>query len=382
MTENEKFSGVSASGVIVVCLYVAAGISVATGVLVGIALVIQTPEEGRSALAIWAQGAEGLLQSVVMACLLWAAAWLIRRREDTTVSHRRMMRVLSDLRRQNGVSSDDSALAGQDHGKGQTRDGPLLDRVLEELAELNANVLLTEEERREKREFRLAEQADQLSRQVELAVLDRNYGEAETTLERLERIDSEHARIAPLREQIQAGQEEQTQEWIQGEVRRASDLMSVSRFEEAFSLAEELHQHYPHSHEADQLLSRVQREASTYRTEQRRRLYAIIQEHSQARHWKQALTGAHKLIETYPDSEEARKIRTRMPTLVDNARIQEVREHRDRMLDLMERRRYAEAVDLARQVVENYPETTAAEELRAQLPRLQELAFANKTNGE
>jgi len=178
------------------------------------------------------------------------------------------------------------------------------------------------------------------------------------------------------------GKEDQVRELISGQMQRASDLMSVSRFEEAAEVAENLHYKYPQSREADELLSRVQREAATFHTEKRHRLYAIIQENSQARHWKQALAGAHKLLETYADSEEAEKIRTMMPTLVDNARIQEVREYRDRIVDLMERHRYAEAIQLAKHVVENYPETAAAEELRAQMTKLRELAYVNKKNGE
>jgi hypothetical protein len=63
-----------------------------------------------------------------------------------------------------------------------------------------------------------------------------------------------------------------------------------------------------------------------------------------------------------------------MPTLVDNARLQEVRQLRDRFLEMIERRQYAEAVDLARHVVEHYPETAAAEELRDKMPRLEKLA--------
>jgi hypothetical protein len=258
----------------------------------------------------------------------------------------------------------------------------MMPQLLHQLAELNTNVLLTEEERREKRRLSLEKRADDLSREIESSLLDRRFDDAGDLVQRLREIAPDHERLAVFHEQVEAGREEQVRELISGQMQRASDLMSVSRFEEAVEVAESLHHKYPHSREADELLTRVQREASTYHSEQRHRLFAVIQEHSQARHWKQALAGAHKLLETYADSEEADKIRTMMPTFVDNARIQEVREYRDKIVDLMERHRYAEAVQLARQVVDNYPETTAAEELRTQLPRWQELAYANKGNHE
>ena len=59
------------------------------------------------------------------------------------------------------------------------------------------------------------------------------------------------------------------------------------------------------------------------------------------------MAGAHRLLEIYGDSEEARNVRAMMPTLVDNARIEEVREYRDRIVEMVEQLRYAEAIELA-----------------------------------
>ena len=384
MAENTNSSEASSSGVIVTCLYVVAGLAVATGVLISVAWILQTPREERGALEMWANAAQSLMFGVVAACLLWAAAWMIRQREETAFSQRRVLRVLMNHHRQDGgesnaMPSENSASAGE---MASEAEGDLMPQLLRQLTELNTNVLLTEEERQEKRRRSLAKLADDVAREIESALLERRFDDAGDLVLRLRDIAPQHDRLAVFHKQVLRGQEEQVRELISGQMQRASDLMSVSRFEEAVEVAENLHYKYPHSREADELLARVQREAATFHTEKRRRLYAIIQEHSQARHWKQALAGAHKLMETYADSEEAEKIRTMMPTFVDNARIQEVREYRDKIVDLMERHRYAEAVQLAKHVVDNYPETTAAEELRTQMPRLQELAYANKNHGE
>ncbi|MBN1943016.1 MAG: hypothetical protein JW849_06955 [Phycisphaerae bacterium] len=378
MTEHTNPSEASTSGIIVTCLYVVAGLSVVAGVLVSIAWLLQSPREEGVTLEAWAHSAESLMFGVVAACLLWSAAWIIRRREEATISQRRMLRVLLNLHHHDESPSP----AAAEHSSRAAGEADVMPRVLRQLTELNANVLLSDAERQEKRRKMKAELAETLSNDIESALLDRRYDDAGDLLPRLKEVAPNHERLVVFHSQVETGQEEQVRELISGQVRRASDLMSVSRYEEAVEVAEQLRRTYPRSREADELLTRVQREAATYHTERRSRLFAIIQEHSQARQWKQALAGAHKLLETYAESDEAEKVRAMMPTFVDNARIQEVRELRDRIVELMERHRYAEALPLVRQVVENFPETAAAEELRPQLLRLQELARSEKNHDE
>jgi len=48
---------------------------------------------------------------------------------------------------------------------------------------------------------------------------------------------------------------------------------------------------------------------------------------------------------------------------------------------MIERKRFAEALEVARQVVERYPETAVAEELRQQMPRLVERAASGRSTG-
>ncbi|MBN1554843.1 MAG: hypothetical protein JXA11_08855 [Phycisphaerae bacterium] len=381
MAENAKSSdGSSTTGVIVTCLYLVAGLAAAAGILISVAWILQTPRDERGALQVWAYAAGSFMSGLIAACGLWAAAWLIRQREESAFAQRRMLRVLMNLNRKDEDALEIAPAAQPVGDMPQSAEGDMMPQLLRQLSELNANVLLTEDERREKRRKAISKQADDLSRDIESALLDRRFDDAGELVHRLRDIVPDHERLGVFHQQVEAGQEEQVRELISGQVKHAGDLMSVSKFEEARQVAEHLRRSYPHSREADELLSRVQREAATFHAEKRHRLYAVIQENSQARQWKQALAGAHKLLETYAKSEEAEKIRSMMPTLVDNARIQEVREIRDRIVDLMERHRYAEAVQLAHQVVDNYPETTAAEELRVQIPRLQELAYVRKNN--
>jgi len=67
-----------------------------------------------------------------------------------------------------------------------------------------------------------------------------------------------------------------------------------------------------------------------------------------------------------------------MTTLEENAQIEEVRELRDRIRDLINAQRFGEAHKLALDVVLRFPQTAAAEELRPQLDRLARKAGEEK----
>ena len=84
-------------------------------------------------------------------------------------------------------------------------------------------------------------------------------------------------------------------------------------------------------------------------------------------------------LEAYPAGPEAESVRSQMETLRSNARIEEARELRDRILEMINRRRFSEALELARDLVGRFPDTAAAAELTRQMARLEELADAERT---
>ena len=83
---------------------------------------------------------------------------------------------------------------------------------------------------------------------------------------------------------------------------------------------------------------------------------------------------ARTLLDEYPDSAEATAVRGQMETLEANAEIETRQELENEIKDLIKHRRFAEALDLANQVITNYPESPQAEALRSQLPRLRQRA--------
>ena len=118
-----------------------------------------------------------------------------------------------------------------------------------------------------------------------------------------------------------------------------------------------------------------------FHEERRDRMYNEVARLAEARQWRQALKAARLYLQTFPFGAGADAVGAMLTTMEDNARIEEVRELRDHIRDLLERRRYAEAVKCAGDVIGRFPDTRAAEELGQQMNRLRELARLAPANG-
>ena len=70
----------------------------------------------------------------------------------------------------------------------------------------------------------------------------------------------------------------------------------------------------------------------------------------------------------------AAAVRQQMATLKANAEIETRQELENEIKELIRTKKFADALDLAQQVIANYPDSPQAEALRSQLPRLQQRA--------
>ena len=103
-------------------------------------------------------------------------------------------------------------------------------------------------------------------------------------------------------------------------------------------------------------------------------MYKKVELEAANRRWRSAAVAAQELLAAHPRSPQAEAVRAKLPTLRDNALLEEVREIRNQIRDLISRRRYPEALEVARDLVHRFPQTAVAEELRSQMARLEELA--------
>ncbi len=302
------------------------------------------------------------------AAVLWALAWIVRRMHNSAPAGSVMFRSPGDFV-QPGEAPARAEAKPESPG-----DAELLQRVVAELSEMNSNLLLTDQQREAKRRRLQAESSEKLVERIHDAIEAREFAEAERLLERLIAEVPDEPRHAGLVASLEEARADAYAQDVQEATRRAEDLMSVADFSPARQAAEQLLAKHPASVEAIALLDRVKREEGAFVAEQRKRFYGEIERHVNAHKWRPAVEAATKFLRAYPGSPEAELVRAQMPTLEENARIEEVRRMRDEIREMLARRRYAEALELARRVVEQFPDTAAAAELREQLSRLKELA--------
>ena len=83
------------------------------------------------------------------------------------------------------------------------------------------------------------------------------------------------------------------------------------------------------------------------------------------------LAAARVFVERFPGCEESEALLMEIPTLKANAEIDARQFLEAKIMDCARHGRYIEAVDLAKKVIAQFPESPQAEALRKQLDRLQ-----------
>jgi len=146
------------------------------------------------------------------------------------------------------------------------------------------------------------------------------------------------------------------------------NLMSVAKFSEAEKLAEALSAVMPFNIDAKSLLDTIRRESTAFRTEQQGRLFAEFQKSTESRQWVTARLIGEQLIERYPASYEGQTVAASMQTVCQNAHYEEARILRDRIHDMVKRKRYTEALEIAEDLIHRFPTTLAASQLQLLLP--------------
>lgn len=333
--------------------------------------------------ASWLWAVISIAGSCFLVGMLWAIGWLCRQERQRAQAEQRIISAIERLAEELQAASVRHVERGIAVPQGQfsavkevsdTSHAGRTDALLSQLRELNANLLLTDAQRLKKANDFVERQSGQLKRQAQEALLAGDLSEAEDILAGLVRLEPDSPDVPPLRERIEQARAEAESRDADESARKVENLMAASDFAGARNLAEALLKKYPDSATAGDMLTRVRREADAFAAEQRNQMYRKIEKEAAARHWHSALEAARKFLDFWPDSTEADAVRVQLSTISDNARIEEVRTLRDRIRDMITRRRFGEALELAKDVIERFPETAAANELREQMSRLEERA--------
>jgi len=355
-------------------LWVMAVVSVALGLAAGITMMIVAADQAgvTTVTVLWSLMV--LAGSCCVALVLAALGWLCRSHYYQVLASRR----LPTEAQPPGTPVADKSLSNSGEEAESTAQAGTLETVLEQLRELNVNVLLSESQRKVKRQYLLEQQAQEVASTVEHSAATGDVALAEQRLERLVQLVPDWPRIEQLRQRVRQVRAEAEAKDVAEASGRTEALISMGNLDEAEAVADALLARRPSSAPAIGLLDRVRRERQALADAHRIGLYHKLDKEVLMRHWRAALVSAREFIEAFPESAEAQTVRTQMDTIAENARIEEVRELRDRIRNLIDRQQFAEAVELAQEVVARHPGTAAAAELKQQMSRLEERARIEK----
>ncbi len=248
------------------------------------------------------------------------------------------------------------------------------DAVLDILMDIRDNSLLSVEERREKQTRVAEEDFHEAGLQIHPLIEKGEFAKARQITDAILRKYPHDDRTSELSAQVERAREQQESDDVVSCEKQVNDLISISAWGRARELAQQLQRRHPDSAEARRLLLRIERDHRLFEEEQRRRMNAEVQRLVTRRRWEEALAAARTFIERFPGCEESEAVRMQLPTLEANAEIEQRQRVEGRIMEYVKHGRYMEAVSLSRQVIEEFPDSPQAEALRAQLPRLEELA--------
>ncbi len=106
----------------------------------------------------------------------------------------------------------------------------------------------------------------------------------------------------------------------------------------------------------------------------RTRLRAHVQESANNHHWDEAVAAAEEFIERFPDHIDSEALRDQLGTLKANAEIQHRKRYENKFKELMSAKHYAEALRMARLIIDQFPGSPQALALENQVPILQRRA--------
>jgi len=250
----------------------------------------------------------------------------------------------------------------------------LNEQVVTLLRDLNENSLLSEPDKARKR-VRLEESRRNIKiREIEQLIAAAKWPAARDRLEdfRVEYPDDEAG--ARLRRRLEDALKEHQQIEIMTTSEQIRSYMSLGLWEKAHESARLLARKYPDVTEAQKMESVVELEQKAGQREERLRLYREIEHLVTRKHYREAKKAAERLIEQHGDSPEAATLHGQMEELSRNADIETRREMEAQIIEYSRQNRHKEAYEVARLLMEQYPESPQSLALKDQIDKLRERA--------
>ncbi|MCX5671335.1 MAG: tetratricopeptide repeat protein [Planctomycetota bacterium] len=289
-----------------------------------------------------------------------ALALIVKYAFSAAVSVKLMERALRDSLQKVDVAQPVSDLAGASH-----------EEVVSLLSEIMENTLLDDTEKAAKRQLAKKHRQQALRREIEALIKVGKYRDAHQRLEEFRlRYATDGQQVTEMETQLSEALRQHEQTEISHVTEQAQRYMGLGLWERALELARSLAEQFPENPEASRLPETVRLEQGASRRQEQQRLYREIEHLVARKHWRQALRAAETLLENHPDSPEANTLRQQLDELRTNAAIAERKEWEIRIAEHIKTGRHREAYDLAVELMEKYPDSPQAAEIRRGLDQL------------
>jgi len=210
-------------------------------------------------------------------------------------------------------------------------------------------------------------------------LLDGNeWAAAESIMAQLESEFPDYANLPTLKSQLAAGKENAEQGAIGNLRERVEDLMAVWAWDQAYAETARFVENFPEHAEGRDLLNRVMTERDNYVESTANRLYEEIRTDVDRRCYRRAMANAVKLLECAPGHNKSVAIRGQLKIIRENAEIEERQEQERRIQDLVRNKQFFDAIDLAEDLLQRFPNSPQAETLNKLLPKMRELAIGTE----
>ena len=349
-------------------------LSIVTAVLGRLSVILERP--GGSTLAMLADVCKSLGVGFALAGILLGMAAALRMLRQIRSALVRLERFEYEARSgaPGQTSTTGSSAPAIDSETSKSPATLHLQEMVLTLRDIRDNTLLSEDERRDKKRRVAADEIRNAQQLVQSLIQSGDFNHARQVADDICRKYPDSPGASQLVGEIERTRERRESSDIRETGKQVNDLISISAWDRARSLARQLVERHPDAAEARQIAERSERAYQVFRAEQRKRMYAEIQRYVSRRRWREALAAARTFIERFPQSDETVALNVQVQTLEDNAEIEVRQELEAEITDMARHGRYIEAAELARKVIERYPTSPQAEVLRQQLPRLEELA--------
>ena len=248
-------------------------------------------------------------------------------------------------------------------------------QMVELLAQLREVTLMNDQQRQAVADAYWKKKKARLADAISQHIQRREWRRAAERIDEMLSVDSQDPTAREFQQRVSDERRAEVEQVVREAKNQLGEWISIGEWDKVRELLQSLSGHYADEPAVITLVELVRKEEHAARIDELQRLFATLKEATEHRQWQRASICARQLIARYPEEKLVEQIRSNLPMLERNARIQECKEDEAMFQDLLHRQRFEEALEVANRMVEKFPESPAAAELtNRMIPKVRELA--------